>query len=62
MNFKIFCIFLFLFNSLLFGYIGPGMSGGLIATVLGIIGSILLAIFGILYYPLKRYLKKRKKK
>tara|TARA_B100000035_G_C20792738_1_gene461931 strand:+ start:506 stop:694 length:189 start_codon:yes stop_codon:yes gene_type:complete len=43
-------------------YIGPGTSGGLIATILGILGSILLAIFGILYYPIKRFLKNRKKK
>ena len=45
-----------------YAYIGPGMSGGLIATILGIIGSIFLAIFGILYYPIKRFLKERKKK
>ena len=44
----------------LYAYIGPGASGGLIATILGIIGSILLAIFGILYYPIKRFLKNRK--
>ncbi len=45
-----------------YAYIGPGMSGGIIATILGIIASILLAIFGILYYPIKRFLKNRKKK
>ena len=42
-------------------YIGPGMGGGLIAAVLGVIGAILLALFGILYYPIKRMLKNRKK-
>ena len=47
------------FNEL-YAYIGPGASTGLIATILGIIGSILLAIFGILYYPIKRFLKNRK--
>ena len=46
----------------IYAYIGPGTSTGLIATILGIIGSILLAIFGILYYPIKRFLKNRKKK
>tara|TARA_B100000941_G_C28474166_1_gene538176 strand:+ start:465 stop:653 length:189 start_codon:yes stop_codon:yes gene_type:complete len=45
-----------------YAYIGPGMSGGIIATILGIIASILIAIFGILYYPIKRFLKNRKKK
>ena len=46
----------------MYAYIGPGTSTGLIATILGIIGSIFLAIFGILYYPIKRFLKNRKKK
>ncbi len=47
---------------ILFAYIGPGMSGGIIVALLGIIGSIFLAIFGILYYPIKRFIKNRKKK
>ena len=41
-------------------YIGPGMGGGAIAVVLGILAAILMAIFGFIYYPLKRWLKKRK--
>ena len=45
----------------IYAYIGPGASTGLIATILGIIGSIFLALFGILYYPIKRFLKNRKK-
>ena len=42
-------------------YIGPGMGAGVIAGVLGVIGAVLLALFGILYYPIKRMLKNRKK-
>ena len=42
-------------------YIGPGMGGGVIAAVLGVVGAILLALFGILYYPIKRMLKNKKK-
>ena len=41
-------------------YIGPGMGGGVIAVVLGILGAILMAIFGLIYYPVKRWLKRRK--
>ena len=48
-------------SSPVFAYIGPGMGGGIIAGVLGVIGAILLALFGILYYPMKRMLKNRKK-
>ena len=48
--------------ALTIAYIGLGMGAGLIATILGIVGSFFLALFGILYYPIKRYLKNRKKK
>jgi len=48
-------------SSSVFAYIGPGMGGGVIAGVLGVIGAFLLALFGILYYPIKRALKNRKK-
>jgi len=41
-------------------YIGPGMGAGAIATVIGILMSILLALFTILWYPLKRLFKKKK--
>jgi hypothetical protein len=60
--FILFIITPFIIFNPTYAYIGPGASGGLIATILGIIGSILLAIFGILYYPIKRFLKNRKKK
>ncbi len=42
-------------------YVGPGLGAGTIGAVLGIIGAIFIAIFGIAYYPIKRWLKKRKK-
>ena len=54
-------IALLIISSPVFAYIGPGMGGGLIAAVLGVIGAVLLALFGILYYPIKRMLKNRKK-
>ena len=43
-------------------YIGPGMGGGAIAVVVGFFAAILLALWGILYYPIKRALKNRKDK
>ncbi len=43
-----------------YAYIGPGASAGVIATVLGILASIVMGFFAILWYPLKRLLKKRK--
>lgn len=41
-------------------YIGPGTGAGVIATVLGIIGAVLLGLLGVLYYPIKRFIKTRK--
>ena len=48
--------------SLLFAYIGPGMGGGVIAAIFGIIAAFFLGLWGILYYPIKRALKKKKLK
>ena len=45
-----------------YAYIGPGMGGGVIAVTLGFIAAIFLALFGILYYPIKRALKMRRDK
>jgi hypothetical protein len=41
-------------------YIGPGAGAGTIAVVLGILASIVMAFFAILWYPVKRLVKKRK--
>ena len=46
----------------LFAYIGPGMGGGVIAAIFGIIAAFFLGLWGILYYPIKRALKNKKKK
>ena len=46
----------------LFAYIGPGMGGGVIAAIVGIIAAFFLGLWGILYYPIKRAFKNKKKK
>ena len=46
----------------LFAYIGPGMGGGVIAAIFGLIAAFFLGLWGILYYPIKRAFKNRKKK
>lgn len=45
-----------------YAYIGPGMSGGVIAAIIGFFAAIFLGLWGILYYPIKRALKNRKNK
>ena len=43
-------------------YIGPGMGGGVIAAIFGIIAAFFIGLWGILYYPIKRAFKNKKKK
>lgn len=40
-------------------YVGPGAGLGAIGALLALIGTLLLAIVGFVWYPVKRMLKKR---
>ncbi len=53
----IFC----LMTSSSFAYLGPGIGGGAIAATIGIIIAIFAGLFGLIWFPIKRILKKRKK-
>ena len=58
-------LFLFLFcliTTSAFAYIGPGVGIGAIAATLGVIVAIFAALFGLIWFPVKRLLKKRKEK
>ena len=59
-NIKITFLLIILPNFAL-AYVGPGMGGGLIVAVLGIFVAIFLALFGVIYYPIKRMINKKKK-
>ena len=60
---KLFIISLFLYStSTVHAYIGPGMGGGVIAGILGIIFAIFLGLVAIIWYPIKRLLSRFKKK
>lgn len=41
-------------------YIGPGAGLSAIGSLLALIAAIVVAIFGFLWYPLKRIIRKRK--
>ena len=62
MNKLILIMSLFFISFPSFAYIGPGMGGGVIAAIIGFFAAILLGLWGILYYPIKRALKNRKDK
>ena len=58
---KIIFIF-FSFVSTAYAYLGPGIGGGILAATLGVVIAILAAIFGVIWFPLKRFFKRRKEK
>ncbi len=62
MNKSILYLILILISMPGYAYIGPGMGGGALAAILGFFAAILLGLWGILYYPIKRALKKRRDK
>ena len=62
MNKSIVFLSLFLISLPSHAYLGPGMGGGVIAVSIGFFAAILLGLWGILYYPIKRVLKNRKDK
>ncbi len=43
-----------------FAYIGPGAGLSAIGAFLAVIAAVIVAIFGFLWYPIKRFLKKKK--
>lgn len=53
---------LLLFSKSSYAYLGPGVGGGLIAATIGIIVAIFAALFGLIWFPIKRILRKRKEK
>ena len=54
----IFC----LISTTSFAYLGPGVGGGVIVATIGIIVAIFAALFGLIWFPIKRLLKNRKEK
>ena len=39
-------------------YIGPGVGAGVIAVVLGILGAAVMALLAVLWFPIKRLLRR----
>ena len=55
-------ILLLLLTEPSYAYLGPGVGGGMIAATIGVIVAILAAIFGLIWFPVKRLLKKIRNK
>ena len=56
----LFALFAILISSPAMAYIGPGLGAGTIGVILGVLGSIVLALFAIFWYPIKRMMRKNK--
>ena len=55
-------VFFLLLSSPAYAYLGPGLAGGVIVTIIGFLLAIIFGFIAILYYPFKRLLAKLKKK
>ena len=56
-------IFLFLIVPMpVFAYVGPGLGLGALGAILGVVFSIFLALLGIFWYPIKRFVNKLRNK
>jgi hypothetical protein len=53
---------LLLFSHQTLAYIGPGVGAGTLGVILGLIGSIFLALFAFFWYPIKRFFTGKGKK
>ena len=57
---KLALLFIFLTPINAFAYVGPGLGLGAVGAIFGVIFTIILAIIGVFWYPLKRMYKKKK--
>jgi hypothetical protein len=39
-------------------YVGPGLGAGALAAVLGVAGGILMLVVGVVWYPIKRVIRR----
>jgi len=51
-------IFLLTYSSVASAYIGPGLGAGAVTVVLGIVSALLMLIVGIIWYPLKKLIRR----
>ena len=54
-------VYLLFFLNPAYSYLGPGWSRNIFAT-LGFIVALVAAVFGILWFPIKRLINRKKKK
>ena len=59
LKFLLIILAILLYSSNVQAYVGPGLGLGVIGVIAGVLLSIVMAILGIFWYPLKRMFKKK---
>ena len=55
-------IFLSIISQPLLAYLGPGVGGGIIAATIGVVIAVFAAIVGLVWFPIKKLIKKKNEK
>jgi len=55
-------ITIIVYPNVAYAYLGPGLGGGLFATVIGILIAFFIGLFAIVYFPIKKVFLKLKNK
>jgi len=51
-------IWLLTYSTVASAYIGPGLGAGAVTVVLGIVSGLLMLLVGIVWYPLKKLIRR----
>lgn len=51
-------IWLLTYSTVASAYIGPGLGAGAVTVVLGIVSGLLMLLVGIIWYPLKKLIRR----
>lgn len=55
-------IWLLSYSSIASAYVGPGLGAGVVTVVLGIVSGILMLVVGVVWYPVKRLIRRFRSK
>ena len=59
---KLIAFLILVLPNLSFAYLGPGAGGGIIVATIGLVLTIILFLIGLIWWPMKKFLKKIFKK
>lgn len=55
-------VWLLIYAPIVSAYIGPGLGAGAVTVVLGIVSGLLMLLVGIVWYPLKKLIRRFRSK